>query len=495
MGGYHRQQRSVLSSCLGVLRQTVSVAANRGSAFVADTRAGLSVVHALAMVPIAITIGMAVDYSSTVRSRDALQAATDSAVLGVNTATAASNDEIKARVEKALRGQAPADLKDLTVSTTVSADGRSVTATARANVIHPVPALFVPVHSSVSATATAKRGLGLGVELALVLDTTGSMAEKNKMPTLKSAANLLVDTLTSDPSTDVKIALVPFAIYVNVGTANRGASWLTRSDNYSVSTPYSVPESCTTKKDLISQTCTTVPKVTYSDGVAINGTTQQCTNQVYGPPYQACTPARSGVSTTNYTWSGCVGSRPQPSNLTDSNPAIPYPALYNTSCGSTSVVPLSSDFAALKIKITGLTPAGETYAPAGLVWGLNVLSPGVPFNEAKPFDPDRRKPRKAMVFMTDGVNTKSMPSATATTHTGSSRADADKATSDLCTNIKAKGIEIYSVALMVDDTSAQKMLRDCASDPAHYFDATDTAALQEAFQLIAKSLQTPFLSQ
>lgn len=274
-----------------------------------------------------------------------------------------------------------------------------------------------------------------------------------------------------------------------------GASWLTRSDNYSVSTPYSVPESCTTKKDLISQTCTTVPKVTYSDGVAVNGTTQQCTNQVYGPPYQACTPARSGVSTTNYTWSGCVGSRPQPSNLTDSNPAIPYPALYNTSCGSTSIVPLSSDFAALKIKIMGLTPAGETYTPAGLVWGLNVLSPGVPFDEAKPFDPDRRKPRKAMVFMTDGVNTKSMPSATATTHTGSSRADADKATSDLCITIKAKGIEIYCIALMVDDTNAQKMLRDCASDPAHYFDATDTAALQEAFQLIAKSLQTPFLSQ
>ena len=57
-----------------------------------------------------------------------------------------------------------------------------------------------------------------GLEIALVLDNTGSMNNDNKIDDLKSAAHGFVDEMMVKPSGGkVKIGLVPFADYVNVG--------------------------------------------------------------------------------------------------------------------------------------------------------------------------------------------------------------------------------------------------------------------------------------
>lgn len=64
------------------------------------------------------------------------------------------------------------------------------------------------------------------LEIAMVLDNTGSMNNDGKLDDLKTAAGNLVNSLHSHRDADVRIGLVPFAQYVNVGAANAGASWL-----------------------------------------------------------------------------------------------------------------------------------------------------------------------------------------------------------------------------------------------------------------------------
>jgi hypothetical protein len=56
--------------------------------------------------------------------------------------------------------------------------------------------------------------------------------------------------------------------------------------------------------------------------------------------------------------------------------------------------------------------------------------------------------------------------------------------------MKKKGIEIYSVAFMVDVETAKTVLSNCATDKDHYYDAADAAKLTEAFKNISKSLRT-----
>jgi hypothetical protein len=62
------------------------------------------------------------------------------------------------------------------------------------------------------------------LEVALVLDNTGSMAGAREAA-LRKAVRELVDTLMIDLA-DVKVAVVPFSQYVNVGVEYRTAPWL-----------------------------------------------------------------------------------------------------------------------------------------------------------------------------------------------------------------------------------------------------------------------------
>lgn len=461
-----------------------------------DDSANLSTIFALALVPILASAGAAVDFGRLTLARTELQNALDAGVLAVNTMTVTTSDAAKAVVSNYVQTQLDkgSNLYDVNIIVTLSADGRTLTANASAKQKSSLMQVVGIKYGEIAANSQVNIGLDNTVELALVLDNTGSMAANNKMTTLKSSANLLIDTLMGDPKNKVRIGIVPFAQYVNVGTINRGASWLTNTTDYSTTSTSTTAASCKNQQDVISQTCTKVQTTSYNDGVAVYGTTNKCTNIVLGPVYQVCTPASTKTTTTNYEWTGCVGSRNYPLNLSDDQPASPWPGLYNTTCGSV-IVPLTSTVATLKSAITAMNASGETYTPAGLVWGLNLLSPTQPYTEGLAYDPSKVKPRKVLVFMTDGVNTKSMNSTTAATHTGTNRTLADTYTTSLCTTIKGKGIEVFSIALMVDDAAAKTMLQNCASDTSHYYDATDSTALQAVFQKIAYSLQSHYVAK
>jgi Flp pilus assembly protein TadG len=459
-----------------------------------------AVLFAVLLIPLVAALGSAVDYSRSNASQAALQAITDSTALALSNPRYTA-DMMQGSAEQILAAETKsgyAFANPLQVKASLSPDGRSVTVTATTSVKNVFMARFGNDFTIIGATAQAYRAVTGSVELVLVLDTTNSMSMSNKMTTLKAAANAMVDTLTSDPKADVKIGVVPFADYVNVGLSNRSQLWLSGTTDYSAG--WSTPERCTDYYPVTrTYNCVKTISTCYNDGVPYSCSSTKCDYEYSSTSVHQCTPASSG--TDWYRWLGCVGSRtPTPLRLTDDQPLIPYPGVRiknpsaSTAPCTTALIPLTKNYAAVKATINAMTPKGETYLPSGLVWGLNVLSPDAPFNEGGAYDPANKLPRKVMVFMTDGNNTKSLDSSKQW-HTGSSRNEADDTTAKLCANIAKKGIEIYSIALMVDDAAAKTLLQNCASGSDHYFDAVESAALAAVFSQIATSLQTTYLGR
>ena len=147
---------------------------------------------------------------------------------------------------------------------------------------------------------------------------------------------------------------------------------------------------------------------------------------------------------------------------------------------------------------------GLTYIPSGLLWGWNILSPLSPFADARPYG----EAIKVMILLSDGANTyypsypridimapwnkdgsyKGQGAANAQAY----HEKANEKTLTLCSNIKAQGIRIYTIAFGLgssgEDTDGREVLEKCASSSDHYFNATNSAALDAAFALISKEL-------
>ena len=99
-----------------------------------------------------------------------------------------------------------------------------------------------------SVSAVAVRETQGSVEVAMVLDNTWSMSMSDssgvkKIDALKSAATNLTTKLKTSGKDQVKIGLVPYADYVNVGTNNRTRSWVSVPADYSTTSQ----QTCTTK--------------------------------------------------------------------------------------------------------------------------------------------------------------------------------------------------------------------------------------------------------
>jgi hypothetical protein len=102
-----------------------------------------------------------------------------------------------------------------------------------------------------------------------------------------------------------------------------------------------------------------------------------------------------------------------------------------------------------------------------------------------------------MVLMTDGANSMALNAGDGSHYSigGAAPVQATQYTRELCDNIKAAKIEIFAVAFTIADPAAKTLVKYCASDSAHFYDAADTAALSEAFKSIADALQILHISK
>lgn len=494
-------------------------------------KGAVAVTVAIFIIALLLVAGAAIDVGRALYARSVMQRVADSASLGAGLEDIDPDDPLPDK-EKQLRDAAQTLIDannhlspELARTQAITVSYTPPTGTAPDELQLTIPFLvsteFLKIMGireiSLSVSSTTQLPQGGPLDLALVLDTTASMKDppkaggERKIDTLKAAATDLVDEVMRNASgdqTDIRIGVVPYSTYVNVGLIKPTPSWVMPIERVNSSCTYEFPNAA----------CK--PAVRYDcliDGVM---TKDGCVSQDCSPKGKLT----CSIGNVYYKWAGCIGARTvvPPNNPDDisknkttlayidniENPATtPYPGMSTLSapsgCGTT-LLPLATKKKDVIDKIDALTPAGETHIPAGLIWGWNVLAPGEPY-EARTLDELRRiGGRKALVLFTDGIN-----SLSPRLFDGSYALNGDVARlspewrdgsksnqliSTICENIKKDGIEVYTVLFDVAEGSDTQMrLKDCASggkDGGNWFVATNADALKSAFRKISDKLKT-----
>ncbi|HWP14254.1 MAG TPA: pilus assembly protein [Xanthobacteraceae bacterium] len=204
------------------------------SRFFGDRRGNVAPIFAIAMIPVLGLVGMAVDYSRGNSVRAALQAALDATALAMARSapnlTAAqlqqqSSDMFFSNFNRR-------DAQNIVVTATYSTTNGSALTLGASGFIETTFTRIMGVNQlNIGSSSTIKWG-NQRLRVALVLDTTGSMASAGKIDALKTATKNLIDQLKNASSVngDVYISIIPFSKDANVGSSNRNASWMLFDD-------------------------------------------------------------------------------------------------------------------------------------------------------------------------------------------------------------------------------------------------------------------------
>jgi Flp pilus assembly protein TadG len=361
--------------------------------FVADQDGSLAILALILFVLMAFMGGLAIDLMRYEQTRTALQNTLDRATLASASLTQTLNP--KSVVIDYFNKAGMSQFLD-SVVVTEGLNFRNVVADASA-ATNPYFMHMLTSDGKINAGSEApKQLLANGhsmaeqrinnVEIALVLDVSGSMASNNKLANLKTAAKEFVQTvMSSDAESKIAITLVPFNGQVNLGPDLRAKyGFLTNDPGYT------------------NVNCVDMPPSVYT-------TTGISTNSVMSMTAHADT-----YSSTNKT-NGWV-------NVTDTNYAIGYNTSYNA--GNVWCPPLANNIirlpqrniTTLKGYIEGLSAVGATSINAGMKWGLTMMDPTLrtaftQFRAAgkipselvnRPFDYTDKEAMKVIVLMTDG---------------------------------------------------------------------------------------------
>ena len=153
--------------------------------------------------------------------------------------------------------------------------------------------------------------------------------------------------------------------------------------------------------------------------------------------------------------------------------------------------------------------SGSTNIPTGLAWGWRVISPGEPFTDGVDYDDDETI--KAIVLLTDGENwlgnlnnhNKAYYNAygyvangrLGTSNPSDAKDELDNRTAELCENIKAEDVTIYTLTFDLGNGPIKDLMEACATSPSHYYDANNSSELAESFSAIATDLSNLRISK
>ena len=185
-----------------------------------DRRGAIAVVFALAAIPMILAAGVATDLGRAYLVKAELHRALDAATLAVGTSTDTTPSVLTSVLIQTFNNNyhlsniATPSAPTMVISNNII--DSNVSATIPMMLMAMVtPSLTVAAHSQINKQTS-------GIELVLALDTTGSMADNNKMVELKSAAHSLLSTIFGGQSSAqfAYVGIVPFSDTVNVGVAN-----------------------------------------------------------------------------------------------------------------------------------------------------------------------------------------------------------------------------------------------------------------------------------
>lgn len=180
--------------------------------FLNDKSGNIMITTALLSVPIAIAAGAAIDYSRLASEKSNYQEAADSAVLAAASNFGAKNNELRKLADEVFLANLQTMDKKKAGKLIFLSDGLRYEAKS------DVPLFLMSIGGTEKSEIEVAAEVGLGsekVEIALVLDTTGSM-EPN-MVAMKQSAISFVETIDDASNGEAKFAVVPFVASVNVG--------------------------------------------------------------------------------------------------------------------------------------------------------------------------------------------------------------------------------------------------------------------------------------
>ena len=441
--------------------------------FWSNRQGNIAVLFALAIVPVIGGIGAAVDYSLAAAYRTDMQKALDSTALALSKlppADEATLQTVGMQYFVASMGAHPMTDLELEIVPGVGEVDLRVTADYR-----PIMANIIGATTfQIGATAKAVWGVGK-VEVALVLDNSGSMTDFSRMVHLKAAAHDLLNILQNaarEPD-DAKVAIVAFDQRVNVGPANVKATWL-RWDLWDAAnrecekSGYSTESSCTDQK-----VCSKPQYTSKNKCQKNNGTWRDAAWQ----------------AKNHSEWNGCVEDRDKNNDVADAVPsssATRYPAAQCQHGLSypglvTKLHDLSTSWSTLGSTIDAMQPSGYTNIAIGLAWGWHLLSPTEVFTQGKAYTTANLS--KYIVLMTDGDNTKN--------RFGDNASTMNTRVSTVCTNAKNKGVKIFTIRLVSGNAT---LLRNCATETNMYYDVQDAGELAGVFNAIGTEIASLHLA-
>jgi Flp pilus assembly protein TadG len=418
-----------------------------------DRSGNFAILASVVSVPLLLAVGLSVDYVNISRVKAELQQSIDSAALAVaREGDGLTQTQATAIATNFLRENFhfPHDAPTVTIS------GENVLVRSAAVVPINFGGLFgvptVRIGSDASTTITYAN-----YEIALALDTTGSMAG-GKLAALKEAVIGLVDTMEAQNTRadSLKFSVVPFSSKVNVGAQHgpafsplgavtrQPADWLdaraqspiaqndldpgisrfvmmkqlrtswegcVESRHSTAGNPYDVNDAPPNAADPA-----TLFVPAFASDEPDSGPYPNSYLADAGHPIGSGTaPQRMGRYGAAYapafktlSFDGQVtDSAPWPSVAADfSNQTFyggyPVPKGPNFGCDVQQLLPLTTNFNSVRAKVNSLQALGSTNILEGAVWGWKTLSSRPPFTEGRPESGIGL--RKILVLLTDGTN-------------------------------------------------------------------------------------------
>lgn len=495
------------------------------------------------LLPVTLgAVGVAVDFASMSRAHSKLQNAVDSAVL----AASRINDKNLDR-KQIFRDYLDANLLSepelkvleakLEIETGINFISTVGSAYAELDLNFPI---FYGRESHIFAEASAYESRD-NLEVVLALDNTGSMGEA-RMKELRKAATSLIDILSTvhspdtEPKRVVRAALVPFVTAVNVKGVGFKDSWI---DGYKDFDAGIAREHGAKYHGANFDKVAGKPVNHFDLFKALDVKWKGCVEARPGPynltddAPDPTTPDTMFVPYFAPDNPGKDGKSPNSGNLWNNSylndnygngdaAKLKKPARYygvssgdkyiednqsrttgpNYAC-PTPITPLTSDFDVLKTDISKMIywEGSGTNVSEGLAWSYRLLSPKEPYADAVPFHTENTS--KFAVVFTDGENTvfgaSSQPynksdygsysfldqGRTGETDRGKALTKVNTMTLDVCTSLKAKGIEVFTVLLGADTQANRTLYSKCATTPEHYYPTSDVNQLDVVFKKIA----------
>lgn len=474
------------------------------AAIARDRRGATAVFLAVSLVPIIGGVGLAVDSSIGYLLRTRMGKSLDAAGLAAGRVALDGAAEEVARQYFDANFQAPISARVTVTDFDFDFDEEANTVTLSAEATTPTVFMRIFGHDMMTVGArTVIQRETTGMELALVMDNTGSLWNSDTktniagtpFEALQNAAYDLIDIVYGEESEidNVWVSLVPFVASVNVDPSRTG--WLAATDRVFTNPTSFRPDltgggwkGCVMARDYPHDIDDTTPAA-----------------HPFTSFFYATSTSDNNWPTINDSYTGTNASRKGP----------------NLGCG-TPITPLTKSKATIEAGIGAMKPwrRGGTTGNLGLAWGWRTISPnwrGLWGDADLPLDYNIEGKvddgmDKVVVILTDGNNefydytdsddpgkpsdftaygrvNAPGPQGLNVTTTGAGVTILNTRMTEACNAMKAQKIRIYTIIFGAAPNAATRTLyENCATSTAMYYYAPTPADLAPAFRAIGGQL-------